>query len=88
MDSVRQLEALSVQVLKEARVNFPDVNYITLSRKKSGAEADTAGSLTVTLETSAEIISADRKKLVEWLKTRLNQDSLDVGFIEKTVKPK
>lgn len=88
LDSMRQLEELSVQVLKEAKVNFPDVSYITINRKRSGAETDTAGGLTVTLEASAEIKSSDRKRLVEWLKTRLDQDSLDVGFIEKTFKPK
>ena len=88
LDSMRQLEELSVQVLKEAKVNFPDVSYITINRKRSGAETDTAGGLTVTLEASAGIKSSDRKRLVEWLKTRLDQDSLDVGFIEKTFKHK
>ncbi|MBX7041840.1 MAG: TIGR00341 family protein [Ignavibacteria bacterium] len=84
LDSVRQLEALSAQVLKEARVNFPEVSYITLGMIRSGTGEDTAKSLKVMLETSAEIKNADRKRLVEWLKTRLGHDSIEVGFVEKT----
>lgn len=82
LDSIRYLEDLSVQITNEAKVYFPPVKSLVIGRSPVERNKDSTNSMNALIGISGTMKEADKQKLRDWLKIRLDLDSMEIGFAE------
>lgn len=82
LDSAKYLESLSSQLTSEARINFPGLKSIEVSR--SSSHKDSLGNKPYRLYVSTEKVfrPADKVKLGEWIAVRLGDTAVKVAFTD------
>lgn len=68
-----------IQVAKEARVLFPDINSLTVTNSRLAIEKDSIVPITAVLYVSAKVLSSSEKeKLRKWLRERLAANNVEL----------
>lgn len=82
VDSVRYLEELSAQIFDEIRIQFPNVDLFNLSRSLPKSDSANVNTLVAIVGVSKSMNEAEKNRLKELLKIRLNEPGLEIGFRE------
>jgi uncharacterized hydrophobic protein (TIGR00271 family) len=82
IDSVENLEDLSAQILEEIRIQYPQVDMLRLSRTLKKTDSANVNVFIAFVGESKEMNEAERNRLKEFLKIRLKEPGLEIGFKE------
>jgi uncharacterized hydrophobic protein (TIGR00271 family) len=85
LDSLQQQEALSQQIYKELKVQYPQITAAVIQPVHMNVDTTKATQITtlVLLDYNKHISQKDRETLSNWLKVRLDTDSIDFVFRKK-----
>ena len=82
LDSIKYLEDLSVQITNEAKVYFPQVKSLIIGHSPELQVRESTDSMNALIGISGTMKESDKQKLKDWLKIRLDLDSMEIGFAE------
>ncbi len=82
IDSIENLEDLSVQILEEVRIQYPLVDLLSLSRSLNKTDSASVNVLIAFVGSTKKMNEAERIRLKEFLKVRLKEPGLEIGFRE------